>query len=105
MQRLVVLAFLGLSVGAASVSHADGLLPGGATPKFNKLLLHEDNSPDLDQPKVTPDSLWHYFNMAHCVCSQFNAASPDPAFHEGVFDYELTVENYTTAIDHPAEVW
>jgi hypothetical protein len=83
MTRLVVLAFLGLGI-VGGRSHAEGMLPGGATLKFNKLLLHEDNSPDLNQPKIDPDSLWHYFNLAHC---------------------ELTVENYSTAIDHPAEVW
>ena len=102
MTRLVVLA---LVLGAASVSHAEGMLPGGATLKFNKLLLHEHNSPDLAEPEVQPDSLWLYFNMAHCVCSQFNAATPDPNFHESTFDYELTVENFTQPIDHPAEVW
>lgn len=105
MQRLVVLAFLGLSVGAMGVSRAEGMLPGGATLNFNKTLLHEDNSPDLAQPKVMPDSLWHYFNMAHCVCSQFQENAPDPAFNEGTFAYEITVSNYTTPIDHPAEVW
>jgi hypothetical protein len=102
MTRLVVLA---LVLGAASVSHAEGMLPGGATLKFNKLLLHEDNSPDLAEPKVQPDSLWLYFNLAHCVCSQFNAASPIDGFNEGTFDYEVTAENLTTPIDKTAEVW
>jgi len=104
MTRLVVLAFLGLGI-VGGRAHAEGMLPGGATLKFNKLLLHEDNSPDLAQPKIDPDSLWHYFNLAHCVCSQSNLATPDPTFFAGVFDYEVTVENYSTAIDHPAEVW
>src|SRR5687768_12120076 len=102
MTRLVVLV---LFLGTASVAHAEGMLPGGATLKFNKLLLHEDNAADPAEPKIDPDSIWGYFNLAHCVCSQTQLATEDPEFHEGTFSYEVTVENYSTAIDHPAEVW
>lgn len=103
MLRLVL---LGLVLGAG-VSHAEGMLSDGTTLKFNKLLLHEDNSPDLAEPKIDPDSLWHYFNLAHCVCSQFQEAMPVDTFHEGDFEYEVTVENTTgtTTINHPAEIW
>ncbi|HTL37525.1 MAG TPA: MXAN_2562 family outer membrane beta-barrel protein [Kofleriaceae bacterium] len=96
---------LALVLGSAGVARAEGMLPGGATLKFNKLLLHEDNSADLAEPKITPDSLWLYFNQAHCVCSQFNDAAPIPGFNEGTFDYEVTVENLTTPIAEGAEVW
>jgi hypothetical protein len=103
MLRLVL---LGLVLGAG-VSHAEGMLSDGTTLVFNKLLLHEDNAVDPAEPKVDPDSLWKYFNLAHCVCSQFQAAMPDENFHEANFEYEVTVANTsgTTTVDHPAEVW
>lgn len=102
MLRLVL---LGLVLGA-SVSHAEGILPGGATLKFNRLLLHEDNSPDLAEPKVDPDSKWQYFNLAHCVCSQFHTATPIEGFNEDTFAYEVTVDGTTTPpLSRPAEIW
>lgn len=104
MTRFVLLAFLGLGVG---VSRAEGMLPDGSTLKFNKLLLHEHNSPDLAEPETDPTSVQHYFNMAHCLCSQANLdpADADPAFHENTFAWEVVVENSTAPVDHPIEVW
>jgi hypothetical protein len=88
-------------------AHADGMLPGGATLKFNKLLLHENNSEALAEPEVDPDSIWGYFNLAHCVCSFFNNSpdTADPAFFEDTFAYEITVENGSTPITQPIDFW
>lgn len=103
MKRFVLLALL----VAGATAHAEGMLPGGANLKFNKLLLHENNSSGLAEPEVDPDSIWEYFNLAHCVCSFFNynADTTDPAYFEDTFAYEITVENYTTPINRPVEFW
>lgn len=113
MTRLVVLAFLVLGVG---VSRAEVTLPfgkplpepnSGSSVNFNRLFLHEDNSPKLAEPKVLPDSLEHTFNFAHCVCSQFNLP-PDPAnpnFHEDTFAWEITVAPAVSPPDVPIQVW
>jgi hypothetical protein len=105
MTRLVWLVALGL-IGPR-VAHAEGMLPGGATIKYNRLLLHEDNAETAIEPKVDPDSLWKYTNLAHCVCSHFNydPSTADPAYFEKSLVYELTVENSTMPVDRPAEVW
>jgi len=105
MTRYVLLATLCLGAG---VARADmGMLPGGASVKYNKLLLHEHNSEELNQPETDPDSKHHYFNQAHCVCSFFNYTpdTADPTFFEKEFAYELTIASYTTAINRPIEVW
>ena len=105
MTRYVLVATLCLG---ASVARADmGMLPGGASVKFNKLLLHEHNNQDFAQPETDPDSKYHYFNQAHCVCSFFNynPDTADPTFFEGVFGYELTIPGYTMAINRPIEIW
>jgi hypothetical protein len=103
VKRFVLLALLLFGANA----HADGMLPGGATLKFNKLLLHENNSSTAAEPEVDPDSIWGYFNLAHCVCSFFNNSpdSADPTFYEDTFAYEMTIENYTTPINRPVEFW
>src|SRR5260221_4707214 len=99
--RLIVLAL----VGSATVAHADsGMVPGGATLTFNRLFLHEHNSMDQVLPEKTPESLWAYFNLAHCVCAQTGAAV-DTNYKEQTFAYEILLNNQTTAIHRPAEVW
>jgi hypothetical protein len=104
MLRLVL---LGLVLGA-SVAHADGTPPAdGTTLKFNRFLIHADNSTELTEPNADTEEVWKYFNLAHCVCSQFQKAMPVDTFHEDSFEYEVTVENPTgtTTVNHPAEVW
>ncbi len=101
MMRFVLLAFLCLG---ASIARAEGTLPGGATIKFDRLLIHENNAMEPAEPETT-ESVEKYFNMAHCVCSLFNYNGEIPDFFEGTFAYELTVENGTTAVDRPIEVW
>jgi hypothetical protein len=100
MLRSVLVTTLLVGVSGA---RADSSLPGGATIKFNRLFLHEDNSDTLVQPKKTPDSLWNYFNLAHCVCAQ-PAAAPD-SFLEKTFAYELLLQGQTTPIHRPLEIW
>lgn len=102
MTRSVVLATLLV----ATVAHADmGTLPGGATISFNRFFLHENNSQTLIQPQNGQISLWHYFNLAHCVCGQFNASTPIPNYFETTFAYELLLQGQTTPIHAPLEIW
>ena len=103
MLRLVL---LGLVLGAG-VSHAEGMLTDSTTLKINKFQIHANNSPELTEPNADTEEVWHYFNLAHCVCSQFQLSMPVDTFHEDVFTLEVTVENPTgtTTINHPAEVW
>lgn len=102
MMRFVLLAFLCLG---ASIAHAADPLPDGASIKFDRLLIHEDNSMELAEPE-TMESLDQYFNMAHCVCSLFNYNGEIPDFFEGTVAYELIIENNaTTSSDRPIEVW
>jgi len=98
--RLLVLAVL----TSASVAHADGTLPDGSTLKWNRLFLHEGNSTDLVQPAKTPDSLWHYFNLAHCVCAQTGAAT-NTDYKEQTFAYELLLQGAVTPLHRPLEIW
>jgi hypothetical protein len=104
LTRIVPLALLCLGAGLAQ---AEGSLPGGATVKFNRLFLHEDNSSTWDVPKTEPQSIWNYFNLAHCVCSFFNynPDTADPTFFEDTFAFEMTVENYTTPINRPIQFY
>lgn len=104
MLRLVL---LGLVLGAG-VSHAEGTPPAdGTTLKFNRFLIHADNSTELTEPNADTEEVWKYFNLAHCVCSQFQKVMSVEKFHEDSFEYEITVENPTgtTTVNHPAEVW
>jgi hypothetical protein len=102
MMRSVLLAFACLG---ASISHAEDMFPSGATIKFNKLLLHEKNNPQLVEPENETESIWRYFNYAHCVCSQAHLQAAIPGFNEHSYGYELVVENYSTAIEKPLEIW
>lgn len=95
MKRLLLLAIL----AGTAVAHADsGSLPNGATLSWDRLFLHENNSKTPEQPLSVPQSLWNYFNMAHCECSQAthndanptNAATGEP-YYEGVFEPELVL--------------
>lgn len=104
MMRFVLLAFL---LVGASVAHAEGMLPGGAELKFNKLLLHTDNQQTPTEPEPDTEAVWHYFNLAHCECSFFNynPETADPMFFEDTVAWELTVENDTQTVDRPIEIW
>lgn len=90
----------------SGVAFAQGgtTLPGGATIQFNRLFLHEANSTELVLPKKTPDSLWNYFNRAHCVCAQPGAATKSD-YAETTFAYELLLQNQTTLVHRPLEIW
>ncbi len=91
MIRSGLLALACLAVGTSTAHAQTGTLPNGAQLIFNRLLLHEDNSVKLNPPQKLPDSLWHTFNMAHCVCSQaVKSGSIQPTdFHEATFSEEL----------------
>ena len=89
---LVVLGFL----AGARVARAEGdPLPDGAVLSFIKFYIRENGQyVELE----SPDSLRHYFNLAHCVCSQTMAGD------EQTFAYDLTL-SADTGIDRPVEVW
>jgi hypothetical protein len=91
MKRLLVLAIL-CTATVASAQTAS--LPDGSTLNFIRIYLHENNSATLVQPAQLPNSLWHYFNFAHCVCSEPNAAM-DPNFKETTFAYLLQLQGVT----------
>ena len=65
-------------IGATSVTaHADtGSLPNGAALQFYQEFLFEVLNPathggvDPAQPLKPPNSLWTYFNLAHCQCDE-----------------------------------
>src|ERR1700733_12256807 len=97
MWRLVV----ALACSGASVAAADATLPGGATIALDPLLLHANGNPQL--ATATPSTTAQYFNFAHCICSQPSAT--DTPFVESTFAYEVTVQNETTPVDRPLDIW
>jgi hypothetical protein len=104
MTRFVPVTVLVMMLAANRVASAQATgstLPDGSTIVFDKLYLHEDRNPSLVEPKTVPDSLWNYFNLAHCQCSK---AAP-PGFVEGTFGYRLLLQNATMPNSHPLEIW
>lgn len=101
--RLFILAGILFTCGIAH-AQSSSTLPGGATIQFNRLFLHENNSEELVLPEKTPDSLWKYFNRAHCVCSRPGSATKSD-YRETSFAYELLLQNQTTLIHRPLEIW
>lgn len=99
--RFIILAGILFTSGVAL---AQGTLPGGATIQFSRLFLHENNSKELVLPEKTPDSLWRYFNRAHCVCGQPGVATKTD-YAETTFAYELLLQNQTTLVNRPLEIW
>jgi hypothetical protein len=88
MQRAVVLVAL-----LAGTAHAGPTLPGGATISFGAL--------ELPSGATTPPA--HYFNFAHCACSQPGAAGAD--YIEGTFAYQLRLAAGTMPVHRPLEIW
>ena len=105
MKRFWLLALLVVS----GVAYADsGSLPNGATLAWYRTWLHEGNSKDTVLPMKDPDSFWAYFNLAHCVCSQFNYGTniQNPDYHEGSFAPELQLTMPGSPVPHlPIEIW
>jgi hypothetical protein len=104
MKRFWLLALL--AVGG--VAHADsGTLPNGAVLAWNRTFLHENNSKTAQLPQKDPDSFWATFNLAHCVCSQFNYGTniQNPDFHENTFAPELKLTPGSPTPHLPMEIW
>jgi hypothetical protein len=97
--RLATLACLGAFAVLSGDSRAAwAALPGNATVTFRRLLIHEDlDSSELVEPS-TDDQRRTAFNNARCKCSQAGAANSD-------FSYELGLDNRTTAVNRPGELW
>jgi hypothetical protein len=91
MTRLVPVTLL-VMLAASRVANAQGTtLPNGSSIVFDKLYIQEDEDSELDEPRVFPDSLWNYFNLAHCQCGK---AQPD--FDESKFGYLVLLQNPST---------
>ena len=101
MTRFVSVTVLVVMLAATRVASAQGAttLPDGSTISFDKLYIHEDGG-DLVEPKKPPDSLWNYFNLAHCQCSK---DAPDSI--ESTFAYLMTLQNVTTPNTQTLEIW
>lgn len=100
--RLMLASLVLLSI--AGPARADGSLPDGNTLSFQYLYLHENNSKDEAQPQKVPDSLNHYFNAAHCICSKPGVTTKD-MFYEGTFGYQVIASQATESLHQPMEVW
>lgn len=94
MTRFVSVTVLMVVLAASRVAGADkagtptGMLPGNAGITFAELRIHENNASILERPKVTPDSEWRYFNLAHCECAAPDAEIPaDFVYHADEFSY------------------
>lgn len=98
----VLLMVLTGSRVASAQATGDGSLPGGTTVAFqtNMLYIHEDGSEAAVLPRTNPDSLWKYFNLAHCQCGK---AQPD--FVESKFEYLLLASSPTPPINEPLNIW
>jgi len=102
----LVLTALTLGSLAGPASADSGSLPGGATIAFNRLFIHENHSATGVQPNANSSELWTYFNLAHCQCSAAAAAAGGTAAdYESTFAYELLLQNSTTPIHAPLEIW
>jgi len=101
--RLLVSLLILVSAGVAQAD--SGSFPDGTTTmSFNRLFIHENNSEQLVQPAHDPTSTQQYFNFAHCVCSQPNAATKDP-YYEKSYAYEILLQNVTTPLHVPGQIW
>ncbi|HEU4726663.1 MAG TPA: hypothetical protein VFT22_02205, partial [Kofleriaceae bacterium] len=107
MTVLVGMVLAGGRVASAQ-STGGGTLPNGTTVNFDKLYIHEDGAKVADLPKRDPESLWNYFNLAHCQCSrgriQGDARIPSD-FVEDSFQYLVLASGSTAPINEPLNIW
>ncbi|MEO8841063.1 MAG: MXAN_2562 family outer membrane beta-barrel protein [Kofleriaceae bacterium] len=107
--RLLVSGLIGL-LCTTGVALADtdgtgsGVLSDGTTLYFNHLFLHENNTQANTQPLKDPDSLWSYFNYAHCECSIPGVATQSP-YYEDKFSYLILLDSMSSTIHVPLEIW
>ena len=95
-----MLAILTSAALLASSALASSTLPGGATVSFGDVLLHEGGA--ALAPPSSSISETRYFNLAHCACSQPNAA---PGFAEATYSFPVFLHPGTTAVHAPLEIW
>ena len=79
-------------------------LSDGTTLSFNHLYLHENNTKANTQPIHDPDSVYKYFNYAHCQCSIPGVAQKSP-YYENVFSYLILLSSASSTIHQPLEIW
>nr|HEX4314621.1 MXAN_2562 family outer membrane beta-barrel protein [Kofleriaceae bacterium] len=87
---LAIVCAIGGVAHAQDAGVSSGSLPNGATLDFRREFLHEVDNPATHpdtgelpgqiaaQPLKLPDSLWTYFNFAHCVCDEPGDAYGNP---------------------------
>lgn len=117
---VVMLGLLGSATALAddttTTGTTTGSLPGGATLDFRRLFLFENHNPathggvDPAEPEKVPDSLWFYFNYAHCVCDEPNNrvhhdSGTDPDGHERTFAYEIGYTRGTEQVHRPLQIF
>jgi hypothetical protein len=100
MTRFVPVAVLLVVLAAGGVARAQTTLPGGVTVSFDKLYIHENGSTNAVLPATDPDSLWHYFNLAHCQCSK-----AQPGFVEANFEYLVLANMGTPTVEEQLQIW
>jgi len=108
MTRFVPVTVLMVVLAASRVASAQGTgsgsgsstLPDGSTISFDKLYLHENGNTQFAEPKTLPDSLWNYFNLAHCQCGK-----EMPNFVESTFGYLLTLQGATMQNPNALQIW
>jgi hypothetical protein len=99
MTRSVPVAVLLVVLAAGGVAHAQ-TLPGGVTVSFDKLFIHENGNKNPAEPAVVPDSLLHYFNLAHCQCGK-----EQPDFVESTFEYLVLANMPAPTVNEPLQIW
>jgi len=102
--RLLVSTLILTAIGGSAFADSGSFPDGTTTMSFNRFFIHENNSESLVQPQHDPTSTQQYFNFAHCVCSQPNAATKDP-YYETTFANEILLQNVTTPLHVPGQIW
>jgi hypothetical protein len=102
---MVVLAASRVASAQAGSGSGSSTLPDGSTISFDKLYLHEDGNPNFAEPKTQPDSLWNYFNLAHCQCGK-ESGKTIPTFVEATYGYLMTLQNAPALPSNkPLQLW
>jgi hypothetical protein len=100
MTRIVAVTVVLAVLAAGRVAGAQVTLPNGITIAFDKLYIHEDGSKVAVEPQRDPDSLWEYFNFAHCQCGK-----EQPTFVEATYEYLLIASATSPVISDPLNIW
>ncbi len=105
MRSLVLALLCSASVASADTDGtATAPLSDGTNLSFDHLYLHENNTKANTQPIHDPDSVYQYFNYAHCQCSIPGVAQKTP-YYENVFSYLILLDSASSTIHQPLQIW